>query len=252
MKPIDSDEIYENGRYYDQHQKEFVEDISFYITQAETFGEPILELACGTGRITIPIAEKGFDITGIDVSDGMLSRARAKTERKELDIDFIHADIRDFNLNKRFNLIILAYNALAHIHDLESFEALCHAVKRHLAPEGRFIVDMFVPKMEYFVRDATNRYPVTEFPNPDGEGSVVITENNVYDNATQINHVKWYYRIGDEPEQVRELNMRIYFPQELEALLTYNGFHVERKYGDFQESDFTTNSPKQILICKKR
>jgi SAM-dependent methyltransferase len=252
MKPIDSYEIYENGRYYDQHQKEFVEDISFYITQAETFGDPILELACGTGRIAIPIAERGFDISGIDVSEGMLNQARAKIQGKELDVDFIHADIRNFELDKTFNLIIFAYNSLAHIHDLESFEALCDSIKRHLAPDGRFIVDMFVPKMKYFVRESSNRYPVTEFPNPDGDGTVVISENNVYDNATQINHVKWYYRIGDAPEQVRELNMRIYFPRELEALLTYNGFQIERKYGDFQGNDFTSESPKQILVCKQR
>ncbi|RKX25209.1 MAG: hypothetical protein DRP47_10135 [Candidatus Zixiibacteriota bacterium] len=80
----------------------------------------------------------------------------------------------------------------------------------------------------------------------------MITENNVYDPATQINHIKWYYKIGDAEEIARELNMRILFPQEFDTLLHYNGFDIDEKIGDFDESPFESNSRHQIIICRLR
>ncbi|MCD6329120.1 MAG: class I SAM-dependent methyltransferase, partial [Candidatus Cloacimonetes bacterium] len=78
MKFIDSYELYRNGLHYDAQHVEIVEDIPFYISQAQKADGPILELACGTGRITIPIARQDFDITGLDISEGMLKVAREK------------------------------------------------------------------------------------------------------------------------------------------------------------------------------
>ena len=80
---------------------------------------------------------------------------------------------------------------------------------------------------------------------------MLVTENNVYDAATQVNHIKWYYRVGESAaERVAELNMRIFFPQELDALLRAFGFDIEAKYGDFDESPFISGSPKQIIRAK--
>ena len=79
MKPIDSLEIYDDPRHYDLKYEDFVEDVPFWLRQVEKYGEPVLELACGTGRITIPIAEKRFDITGLDISESC-----SNTQRKRL------------------------------------------------------------------------------------------------------------------------------------------------------------------------
>ena len=125
-------------------------------------------------------------------------------------------------------------------------------MKRHLTDEGRFIIDIFNPRIDILIRDPLKRYPVTEYPAPDGRGKVVITENNVYDRDTQINRVKWYYHIGDRTEEaIEELNMRIFFPQELDLLLYYNGFTLEAKFGNYDETPFISSSPKQIVICHK-
>jgi hypothetical protein len=80
-----------------------------------------------------------------------------------------------------------------------------------------------------------------------------ITENNVYDTASQINRIRWYYNIGEGIEEfVVENNMRILYPQELDALLLYNGFTIEAKYGVCDETPFDTASPKQLIVCHKR
>ncbi|KKM72502.1 hypothetical protein LCGC14_1419870 [marine sediment metagenome] len=90
------------------------------------------------------------------------------------------------------------------------------------------------------------------FLNPNGKGTVTITENNVYDRASQVNRIKWYFKISNQPrESVYELNMRMFFPQELDALLRYNGFRIEAKYGDYDKTPFTSESPKQLIVCRK-
>jgi SAM-dependent methyltransferase len=253
MEPPDSDVIYRDGRLYDSQHKGFDEDIPFYTKRARMYGEPILELACGTGRIAIPMAKEGLRITGLDVSASMLAEARKKSAEQGLDIEWIETDCRDFHLETRFNLIFLPFNSIAHLLDPESIESCFSCVREHLTPEGRFIIDIFNPKLEILVRDASERYPTGEYDDPDGRGRVVVTENNVYDRAAQVNRIKWYYRTGEEPEEtVADLNMRIFFPQELDALLRYNGFEIEAKFGEFDETPFTSESLKQIPVCRKR
>jgi len=132
MKPIDTEPLYRDGLHYDAQHVEIVEDIPFYIAQAQKAGGSILELACGTGRITIPLARQGFDVTGLDISEGMLKIAKEKAEMEHLSCTFLHADCRKFSIPRKFNLIFLPFNSIAHIHDIGSFEGLCNAVKTTL------------------------------------------------------------------------------------------------------------------------
>lgn len=253
MKPIDCEPLYRNARYYDIQNKDFVDDIHFYLRQIKKYGEPVLELACGTGRITIPIAEQGIKIRGLDISEPMLSHAKRKSAVKGVDVEWVKADCRDFKLDRKFNLIFFPFNSIAHLHDLESIESCFSCVKMHLKNEGMFAIDMFNPRLDILTRDPSKRYPVAEYPDPDGKGTVVITENNIYDAATQINRIKLYYKIGSHAEEVvEELNMRIFYPQELDALLYYNGFTIEAKFGSYDESPFISTSPKQLIVCYAR
>ena len=183
----------------------------------------------------------------------MLAQAKKKSAEKGLSIEWIKSDCRDFNLNRKFNLIFIPFNTIAHLHDHKSIESCFSCVKNHLSDKGRFIIDIFNPRLETLIRDPSKRYPVAEYPDPDGRGKVVITENNIYDNDTQINRVKWYYRIGERTEEtIEELNMRIFFPQELNLLLHYNGFTIESKFGNYNETPFDSSSPKQLVVCRKR
>jgi hypothetical protein len=106
--------------------------------------------------------------------------------------------------------------------------------------------------MEILMRDPSRRFPVAEYPDPDGKGTVTITESNVYDAAAQINRIKWYYKTGGGEEFVKENNMRMFFPQELDALLRCNGFTIEAKLADYGEAPFSSGSQKQLVICNRR
>ncbi|KPL18480.1 MAG: hypothetical protein AMJ92_07680 [candidate division Zixibacteria bacterium SM23_81] len=248
MRPLDCADLYSDGRHYDLQTKGFVEDIPFYLRQVQKYGQPVLELACGTGRITIPLAQKGIQITGLDVSESMLAQARRKASQKNVAVTWIRADCRDFQQNQKFRLIFIPANSITHLHDLESLETFFSCVRIHLADKGRFVIDVFNPRLDILMRDPTKRYPVAEYSDPDGQGMVTVTESNAYDAAQQINRIKWYYKTGEE-ERVVENNMRVFFPQELDGLLQYYGFVIEAKYGNYDETPFESGSPKQLVVC---
>ena len=240
-----------DGRHYDLLSKGVIDDIPFYIQQVKKYGDPVLELACGTGRVTIPLAESGINITGIDISESMLSHAQVKTKEKEVDIEWIKADCRNFHLNKKFNLIVFPFNTIAILHDLKSIESCFSCVRNHLNDSGRFIVDFFNPRLDILTKDPNERDVIAKYPDPDGKGKILVAESHYYDAASQISRVKNYYMIGNQKEVAVDFNMRIFFPQELDALIHYNGFAVEAKYGNYDETPYISESPKQLIVCCK-
>ena len=247
-KTENTEPFYYDGRHYDAHQKDFAPDIPFYLEQSVNYGDPILELACGTGRVSIPIAKSGFDVTGIDISSSMLNSAAVDAAEAGVKINLIKGDIRNFEIDKKFSLIIFPFNSIAHLLDLESVNGCLSCVKKHLAPDGRFIFDYMNPDSNYFTRDQSVSYPEAEYRDPDSDEKVIVTYNCYYDRATQINHVKWHYKIGDKLFD-EDLDMRMFYPQELDALLVFNGFEIEHKFGDFDGAAFNSDSKKQIYVC---
>ncbi len=253
MKKIDCAEMYSNGIHYDLINSDITDDILFYSKQAWIYGSPVLEIACGTGRITIPMANNGFEITGIDISQPMLDHAKQKSSCLENEPVFLKEDCRDFNLNKQFNLIYFPFNSITHLHDLSDIEDCFTCIKKHLTKEGRFILSVFNPSLKVLIRPQDKLYPVMEYKNPDGPGKITIKESNKYDNATQINHILWhFFSNSKKPDQIVPLNMRMFFPEELDALLKYNGFEIKNKYGSFEKSSFNSDSMIQIFICSKK
>ncbi len=253
MERPDIDHLYYQGPHYDQRYNTMTEDIPFWIRRAKEYGDPILELAVGTGRVAIPLAREGFKITGIDLSDSMTSLGKDKAAEKGVEIDWVKEDIRDFHLGKKFKLAIFPLNTICHFLRLDELEACLSCVREHLLPDGRFIVDAFVPDQERLARNPKERFYNSEYEDPEGKGIVKVYESNEYDPALQINKAKFYYQLpGMEEEIVEDLPVRMFFPQELDALLKYNGFAIETKYGDYEDTPFSSISPKQMIVCKLR
>src|SRR5512134_2670429 len=125
-----------DGRHYDALKAQ--NDIPFYLNQAQTASGPVLEIGCGTGRVTIPLAAAGVDITGLDVSGSMLAEAKRKANEQGLDLAWIEANGRDFDLRRDFALIIMPFNTLQFFRDARSLAQIFTRVKTHLRPDGRF------------------------------------------------------------------------------------------------------------------
>jgi len=242
---------YLDGRHYDAKvgsRKRF-EDIPFYLNKAKEYGEPVLELACGTGRVTIPIAKNGISITGLDLLNTMLKEAKKKSKETGVKIDWIEGDMTNFNLNKKFNLILMPGCAFNWFLNLKSVENCLICVKKHLKPNAGFIFDAFNPDLNFLVRDPSKSYHNAKYQDPDGSGLVIVSENSKYDKATQNNEIRLAYSIADKTIN-NKLRLRIFFPQELDAILKYNGFKINAKYGDFDQTPFTSDSGRQIFSCE--
>lgn len=236
---------YEAGTPYYFAQQQ---DIAFWQSMAMKYGKPVLELACGTGRISIPLANQGFQVTGIDISESLLEKAREKSSL----VEWIKCDIRDFDINQKFPLIIFPYNAMRYLLQLEEIEACLNCVKKHLDIGGKFIVDVKNPSLKYFneIFLSHQRDVDSIFQAPDGKGTIVVTRIREYDAEQQILTRKMFFRFpGHTEDFVEELKLRCYFPKELEALFKYNDFIVESKFGNYDGTAFTSESPQQIIVC---
>ena len=119
----------------------------------------------------------------------------------------------------------------------------------HLLPGGCFIVDVFNPSIGYMVSGRDIQRGKYHFRLPDGT-PVVVDEQCRYDDARQVNRVIWSYTIGGRRKPPQKLDMRCFYPEELSALLRYNGFRILSRYGDYEGSRFASGSPKLICVCK--
>lgn len=254
MQSVEKHTIYDDAIAYDlMFGNRASDNLQFYIDQIAECGKRVLELGCGTGRVTIPLALQGLEVSGIDIEESMLARAREKAAQDGASVEWVHGDIRDFDLGKQFDAVIFPANSIAHMLDNQSVEACLACVRRHLTDNGRFIFQAFNPILQVFTRDPNQRYPVDEFEDLHGRGRVTVTESNIYDQVLQINNIKWYYLFHDTGEEiVKDLPLRMYFPQELDSLLRHNGFEIIAKYGDFNGTPFLTKPERQIPVCRKQ
>ena len=229
--------------------------LDFYRRQISRYGEPALELACGSGRLTIPLAEGGVDITGVDLSDDMLVMARKKALERGVKFPLIRGDMRSFDLGRKFKFIFIPAQSLTHLHTRNEIEDCFLRVQRHLTDDGRLLIELFNPSLSLLARNPDEAYPLGDgaFTTPDGIGKVFVSCQSRYDSAKQVNAIQFIYRDGASGvEKVLSFEMRQFYPQEIDALLSYNGFSIEHKYGGYDESLFSNSSAKQLIICRAR
>lgn len=241
--------IYSDARHYDLWMNH-THDVAFYQRLAAESAGPVLELGCGTGRITIPLAQSSAEIVGLDREPAMLDHARAKATQAGVGVEFVQGDAREFELGRKFGLILFPNNSLSHLLVRPDIESCFRSVRKHLKPGGRFVIEVFTPLGKFLLRDPKESYRIGEFEDPDGGGPIVMWETGWYDPATQIKHSICQYerqRTGEKWDAVLEL--RMFYPQEIDALVEYNGFRIEAKYGDFEGTPFGPGSGKQVIVC---
>src|SRR5690242_10538907 len=149
-------------------------DIEFYVDAARKSGGPVLELGCGSGRVLIPTARAGVEITGLDVSAGMLDVCREslgrETEAIQTRATLVTGSMTDFDLPQRFRLVTIPFRPFQHLLTVDDQFACLRSIHRHLTADGRLIVDLFNPSLDALanltVGEETGDEP--EFTTPDG------------------------------------------------------------------------------------
>lgn len=240
---------YADPALYDDENRTFEPDGPFFRDLILRVGQPALELACGTGRLTIPLARAGIDITGLDITPGMLSRARQKAAG--LPVEWIEADARTFRLEPQFK-VIFASGFFQHLLERPDQEAVLRRVRDHLAPGGVFAFNLFFPHADSLA-DAPDEQEWDRYENARGQ-MVIVTGMDHYDPIRQIRTEtairRWTESDGREVVQSAPLQQRMFFPAELDALLHYNGFSVSGLHGDYDSRPLRPDDRLMIVVCR--
>ena len=251
-----------NVETYDARTSGFPGEIDWWVRQARDSGGPVLEIACGTGRVTWPIARAGVEIVGLDINLSMLRAAESKRALEPRDVNehvrFTVGDMTDFALGETFALAIIPFRAFQSLLTPEAQRASLTCVHRHLRPAGRLIVDIFDPRLDWILPDRTEPglpdrpsfvHPVT------GHAVNVEVLSRANDPLRQVFAEWWLFTemsasgaVLREEEEILEL--RWTYRYEMRHLLELSGFSVERELSDF------TNAPpsygrEQIWIAKR-
>lgn len=227
-----------------------IDDLQFYRRWLpENKDARILELCCGTGRLTIPIAKEGYDICGVDYTPSMLEQAKIKASDAGVEVEFIEADIKTLDLQKKYDLVFIPFNSIHHLYKNEDLFKAFNVVRKHLKDEGLFLLDCFNPNIQYIVESEKEQKEIATYTTDDAR-EVLIKQTMRYEKKTQINRIAWHYFINGKFDSIQNLDMRLFFPQELDSYLGWNGFKIIHKYGGFEEEEFNDNSEKQIFVCQ--
>lgn len=217
---------------YDAWAADMTDDVDFYLELARAADGPIVELAAGTGRISVPIAqETGKPVIGIDLSPAMLELARARAAEAGVDLDLREGDMRDLDLVEATDLVICPYRALLHLPTWTDRRRVFERVARALRAGGRFAWNAFVFDHRYAVeydgkwQDSPRRH---------------LTEYSPGDNRVDIT-------LADGPT----LSLWWITRSEWEALLDVSGLEAEALYGWFDRRPFDDESREFVWIARK-
>jgi SAM-dependent methyltransferase len=237
-------------------------DLEFFVDAAKETGGPILEIGCGTGRVLIPIARAGLDIVGLDLSPHMLAvcRERLRQESKGVQsrVQLVQADMRIFDLTRTFNLITVPFRPFQHLMTVQEQCSCLETLHRHLADNGRLIVDLFNPSLDFLAnrQEGLEFGEEPEFSTPDGRRVVRRHRTVAHDRFSQVNQVELIYDVtypdGREERLVHSFPMRYLFRFEAEHLLARCGFEVEHLYASFDKSLYGSKYPGELIFVSRK
>lgn len=240
---------------YDSVFSYVVDDIPFYVEEATRSGGTVLEVGCGTGRVSIPIAQAGIDVVGIDSSHMMLARAREKSQKAGTpNLKLLRADMRDFNISSKFNLIVIPFRGFLSLLSVDDEIRTLMNIKRHLEPGGRLIFDIFVPDLNMMVQEGDVPYHFRDVTDTEAGKFLVIWNQANYDAFSQIMSIRTTIEQLDDFGRVsskmyRDFALRYIFRWEMHHLLGLCGYDVRALYGDFERGSFQEDSTEMVWVA---
>ncbi len=236
-------------------------DVDFYIAAARESGGPVLEVGSGTGRVLIPTARAGIPITGLDLSPSMLAvcRQRVAAEPAEVRarIELVEGDMRTFELGRRFALATIPFRPFQHLLTVADQLACLNAIRRHLLPGGKLILDLFNPSLDALATQPTGEIigSEPEFTMPDGRRTIRHHVITARDRFNQINDVELLHDTkfpdGREERLVHAFRMRYLFRFEAEHLLVRAGFAVEQLFAGYDRSPYGSQYPGDLIFLAR-
>ncbi|UTR10470.1 class I SAM-dependent methyltransferase [Evansella sp. LMS18] len=253
-KKVSNLEEYNNPALYDYENDGIREDINFLMKHAAATEGTIIELACGTGRVTVPLAEAGFQLAGVDIHKGMLDEAKGKSVN--LPITWLEQDCTHLQLTLKSRLIYMAGNSFQHFLTNEDQDKLLKEVNKHLEDEGLFIFDTRFPSADELLAPENQEEHWRTYEDPKEGKRVEVYTITSYDQTSQLQRNTMIRRMMDEDgtvvrERQSDITLRYVFPKEMERLLSSAGFEILESYGNWKETPLTDKSTQMVFVCRK-
>ena len=245
---------------YDAYFTGIEGEVDFYVEEAMDCGGPVLELGCGTGRVLLPIARSGIEITGIDIDNGLLEVLRGKLNGEDREvaqrIHILESDMAAFSTEKSYEIVIAPYRAFQHLLTTADQRQALDCVYRHLKTGGRFVFNAFDPLQEIARNGFT--LPVrkdSDFIDRITGHTISAYFSRQYDPELQVLEQEFVFEefnlSGESKRRWSNLLLLRWTPHgEMIHLLERSGFQVDALYGDFSGGPYVGYG-EQIWVATK-
>jgi SAM-dependent methyltransferase len=235
-------------------------DIAYFLALADEARGPVLEYGCGSGRVTLPLAERGHSVLGVDQSSPMLRRLKERlralepTVRSRVRLE--RGDMRRYEPEERFALVLATFNVVGHLHSFQDMARFLRQAAKGLGPGAELVFDVPLPAAEETEADPDERIRLPALRHPKSGVLVEHDERYEYDRQQQLLLVESDHWLGGKrPKPANRLTTRLvlrqWFPRELESLLSYEGFTV-RLTADYTGAPLALAEDMIVVHAKKR
>ena len=227
-------------------------DLPFWLALAGREGGPIVEWGAGTGRIAIPLAEAGFDVTAVELSERMVEQGRKKSGEP----GWVHGDMRSVDPGRRHKLAVCAFNSFLCLLDVDDALAFLRNAREHLEPGGLLGIEVSAFSPEELAEEPGGPGLRHDFTRVLSDGRLDRFSVSRYDAASQILRMRLFYELhgaSGEPKETRAhyLSIRVVGRAELELMLRLAGFEVEAVYGGFEGEPFSSESDHLVVLARR-
>lgn len=245
------------ARFYDAETADKTDDLMLYSQLVQDYGEPVLDVGCGTGRVLLHLAQNGCQVHGVDDSQQMLDRLETRLEvfpHLRETLTYTKADILTWETDQVFRLSLLTYNAMMHFHTQDRQIQLLRQLHHLTASDGLLVIDLpnageifGTPDSDSLIFDRTFLDPET--------GHMIMLQSLSYLNRTeQLMSVRWVYdeitADGTLKRMVVPHMLRYYFYAEMQLLLQLTGFDILTVYGDTDESPYEEGCERMLIYAQ--
>jgi SAM-dependent methyltransferase len=261
--PAAIDSYLVTAKYYDgaYSAKQDLVDLPFYLELAEQSPGPALEIACGTGRVLLPIARKGIEIHGVDNSLPMLTILQAGLVDEPQDVrqkvTLHEGDMRDFRLGKQYPLVIIPFRAMQHMHTIPDQISALRTAGLHLSDKGILAFDVFYPKFDVLNSGIGKEVAEMEWSPSSASEEVVrrYFRKESVDKINQIFYFTFIYRTlragGLIREETEAFQLSYFTYPHLRALFLLAGLEVVEEYGSFARTPLDNTAEQMIFLLRK-